>query len=367
MADPRLEKLANILVNFSTKVKPGDWVWISANVLALPLVKETIRHILQAGGQYNVLLDQDDLTEITLSESTIDQLQWISPIEKILYEKADVLIALRAASNTRYLSGIDPAKTRARQQARRDLTQTYLQRSAEGSLRWVLSVYPCQAYSQEADMSLREYEDFVYQATFADQPDPVRLWQEMHINQQRLVEWMKGKKEVVVRGPNVDLRLSVEGRTFINDFGDKNMPGGEVFTGPVENSLAGWVKYTYPAIYNGREVEGIELEFEEGRVVSSKAKKNEEFLNAMLDSDEGARYVGEFAIGTNFGIQRFTKNILFDEKIGGSIHMALGSGYPQTGSLNQSSIHWDMLCDMRKDSEIRVDGELIYKDGQILV
>ena len=145
------------------------------------------------------------------------------------------------------------------------------------------------------------------------------------------------------------------------------MPGGEVFTGPVENSLNGWIHYTYPAIYNGREVEGIELEFKEGRVVRSKAKKNEEFLNTMLDSDEGARYVGEFAMGTNFGIQRFTKNILFDEKIGGSIHMALGSGYPQTGSLNQSSIHWDMLCDMRQDSEIRVDGELIYKDGRILI
>ena len=367
MADPRLEKLANILVNFSTKVKSGDWVWISANVLALPLVKETVRYILRAGGQYNVLMDQDDLTEINLSESSVDQLQWISPIEKILYEKADVLIALRAASNTRYLSGIDPNKTRARQQAHRDLTQTYLQRSAEGSLRWVLSVYPCHAYSQEADMSLREYEDFVYGATFTDQPDPVRLWQEMRDNQQRLVEWMKGKKEVLVRGPHVDLRLSVEGRTFINDSGDKNMPGGEVFTGPVENSLNGWIHYTYPAIYNGREVEGIELEFKEGRVVRSKAKKNEEFLNTMLDSDEGARYVGEFAMGTNFGIQRFTKNILFDEKIGGSIHMALGSGYPQTGSLNQSSIHWDMLCDMRQDSEIRVDGELIYKDGRILI
>jgi len=367
MTDPRLEKLANILVNYSTKVKPGDWVWISANVLALPLVNETVRQILRAGGQFNVLMDQDDLTEINLSESTVEQLQWISPIEKMLYENADVLIALRAASNTRSLGGVDPNKPRTRQQARRDLTQTYLRRSAEGSLRWVLSVYPCQAYSQEADMSLREYEDFVYGATFADQPDPVSLWQTMHDNQQRLVEWLKGKKEIIVRGPNVDLKLSVEGRTFVNDFGDKNMPGGEVFTGPVENSVNGWIKYTYPAIYSGREVEGIELEFKEGQVVSSKAQKNEEFLNSMLASDAGARYVGEFALGTNFGIQRFTKNILFDEKIGGSIHLALGSGYPETGSVNQSSIHWDMICDMRQDSEIRVDKELIYKDGKIVV
>ena len=367
MTDPRLDKLANILVNYSTRVKAGDWVWISANVLALPLVKETARYVLRAGGQFNVIMDEDDLTETNYSESTIDQLRWISPIEPVLYEKADVLIALRAASNTRYLSGMDPEKTRARQQARRDLTQIYLKRSAEGSLRWVLSVYPCQAYAQEADLSLREYEDFVYGATFADRDDPIGKWQEMHDNQQRLVDWLAGKKEMVVRGTNVDLRLSIEGRKFINDFGDKNMPGGEVFTGPVENSLNGWIHFTYPAIYGGREVTGVELEFKEGKVVRSKAAKNEEFLNTMLNSDEGASYVGEFAIGTNFGIQRFTKNMLFDEKIGGSIHLALGSGYPETGSENQSSIHWDMLCDMMQDSEIVVDGVLIYRNGQIVL
>lgn len=216
-------------------------------------------------------------------------------------------------------------------------------------------------------MSLREYEDFVYSATYADQADPIKRWQDIYENQQRLVDWLKGKKDVVVRGPNADLKLSIEGRTFINCYGDKNMPDGEIFTGPVEDSVNGWIKFTYPAIEGGREVEGVELEFKDGKVVAARAQKNEDFLLSMLDSDAGARYLGEFAIGTNYGIQRFTKSILYDEKIGGSIHMAVGAGYPESGSRNESSIHWDFICDMRDNSEILVDGELFYKNGEFKV
>jgi aminopeptidase len=172
---------------------------------------------------------------------------------------------------------------------------------------------------------------------------------------------------VVVRGKNSDLKLSVEGRTFINCAGDKNMPDGEIFTGPVEDSINGWVRFTYPAIYRGQEVDGVELEFKDGKVVNAKANKNEAYLMAMLNMDEGARYLGEFAIGTNYGIKRFTKSILFDEKIGGSMHMAVGAGYPETGSHNKSALHWDFICDMRDDSEILVDGELFYKNGEFKV
>jgi aminopeptidase len=216
-------------------------------------------------------------------------------------------------------------------------------------------------------MSLRDYEDFVYAATFADQPDPVQSWRTVHDRQQQLVDWLRGKERVEVRGPNIDLQLSIAGRTFINSDGKRNMPSGEIFTGPVEDSANGWVRFTYPAIRGGREVEGVEFELRDGKVVQARATKNEEYLLSQLDSDEGSRYLGEFAIGTNYQIQRFTKSILFDEKIGGTIHMAVGAGYPETGSRNRSSVHWDFICDMRHDSEIRVDGELIYRDGQFLI
>ena len=198
-------------------------------------------------------------------------------------------------------------------------------------------------------------------------PDPIKCWQEVHDRQQRLVEWLKGKRQVVVHGPNSDLTLSIAGRTFINCDGKENMPDGEIFTGPVENSVNGWVRFTYPAISGGREVEGVEFEFKDGKVIAARAKKNEDYLISQLDSDAGSRYLGEFAIGTNYGIRRFTKSILYDEKIGGSFHMAVGAGFPETGSLNESSIHWDFICDMRDNSEILVDGELFYKNGEFQV
>ncbi len=216
-------------------------------------------------------------------------------------------------------------------------------------------------------MSLREYEDFVYAATYADQPDPVKSWQGIYDTQQKLVDWLKGKERIQVRGPNVDLTLSVKERSWVNSDGKRNMPSGEIFTGPVEDSVNGWVRFTYPAIRDGLEVEGVEFEFKDGKVVSARAAKNEAYLLKQLDSDAGARYLGEFAVGTNYQIQRFTKSILYDEKIGGTIHMAVGAGYPETGSKNHSAIHWDFICDMRLDSEILVDGELFYRNGQFQV
>ena len=193
-------------------------------------------------------------------------------------------------------------------------------------------------------------------------------WQELSRRQQRIVDWLQGKREVHLQGEGTDLRLSIEGRTFMNcDGGDFNMPDGEIFTGPVENSAAGHVTFSYPACYRGREVENVELWLEEGRVVRAAATKNLSFLQTMLDTDEGARRLGEFAFGLNPGIQRFTKNILFDEKIGGTVHMALGSAYPETGGVNRSAIHWDMICDLRQGGEVFVDGDLFAKDGEIVI
>ncbi|HDD55240.1 MAG TPA: aminopeptidase [Chloroflexi bacterium] len=367
MKDPRLVKLADLLVNYSVKVQPEEWVLINGHMAAEPLVSEVLRAVLQAGGHPQVLLHSDDIIEYNLRYAGEVQLQWISPATKMLYEQADVLIALRAFDNTRHMSGIDPKKQQLSAQAKQELMQIYMERSASGDLRWTLTQFPCHAYAQDADMSLRDYEDFVYSATYCDKDDPVAEWERIHEEQQKIVDWLNGKKLVTVKSPNADLSLSIEGRTFINSDGSNNMPSGEVFTGPVEDSVNGWVEYTYPAIEKGKEVEGIRLEFKDGKVVKASAEKNEEFLLAMLDSDEGSRYLGEFAIGTNYGIQKFTKSILYDEKIGGSFHMALGAGYPETGSKNVSSIHWDMICDIRQDSEIRVDGELLYKDGKFVI
>jgi aminopeptidase len=362
--DPRLDKLAELLVNFSIDVQPGEWVRIISEVSGLPLVDATYRHVLLTGGHPTVQIHTDSMNEMLLKYGNDEQVTWHSPITKPMFETVDAQIVIRASSNTRSLNNVDPHKQQLQLAANRENMITRRERAAQGNLRWVITQFPCPAYAQDADMSLTDYEDFVYRATFADQDNPIAAWEEIRDRQQVLVDWLAGKSQVVVKGPHVDLTLSIDGRTFINSHGKFNMPCGEIFTCPVENSANGWARFTYPAVRNGREVEGVAFEFADGKVVKATAKKNEAFLLSQLDTDEGARYLGEFAIGTNYGIQRFTKNILFDEKIGGTIHMAVGSANLKTGGKNRSALHWDFICDMREDSEIRVDGELFYRNGQ---
>jgi aminopeptidase len=334
---------------------------------AAPLLVAVFEEVIRAGGHPHVFPSLSGTQEAFFRLASDEQLEFVSPVDEFLIKNTDVSIGIRSDSNTRELSGVDPAKQRLRRKAMADLMKLSMQRAAAGELKWVGTQFPTQAYAQEADMSLREYKDFVYSACYCDQDDPVARWQEVHDSQQLLVDWLEGKREVRVAGPNVELTLSIEGRTFLNSDGRRNMPSGEIFTGPVEESAEGWVRFTYPAVTAGREVEGVELRFEQGKVVEASAAKNEEFLLQMLETDEGARYLGEFAIGTNDGIQRFTKNILFDEKIGGSFHLALGAGYPETGSKNESAIHWDMICDIREGGEIYVDDELFYREGKFVV
>lgn len=367
MVDPRVDKLADILVNYSVEVKPGDWAIILGNMVAESLLAEIQKYVLRAGGHTSIMMTSDKFSEIRIKESNEDQLKHITPSERMVFEDADVLINIVANQNTRSMAAADPTKQQIRGAARQDLMNTYKQRSASNELRWVISNFPCDALAQEADMSLADYEDFVYQATYADQADPVKEWQRIHKEQERLVKWLKGRKKVELRSPNIDVSMSLEGRTFINADGKNNMPSGEIFTSPVEDSTNGWAEYTYPAIAGGREVDGIRLEFKDGKVVKATAEKNEEFLLKMLEMDEGASLLGELGIGTNYAIDRFTKSILFDEKIGGSIHMAVGTGFPEAGGKNDSALHWDMICDMREDSEIVVDGELFYKDGKFKI
>ncbi len=367
MTDPRVSRLAKLLVNYCVSVKPGDKVLIMGNQSGWPLIKESYREVIRAGGNPMTSWFEDELDEILFKEANDDQLTFVPEPYKLIMETFDCRIAISGSNNTRALSNIDPTRQRMRQIAMRELMEISMKRSAEGSLRWVGTQFPTNAQAQEADMSLSEYEDFVYGACFVDKGDPVAEWRRMSTMQQELVDWLAGKSHIKVQGAHVDLELSISGRTFINSDGKRNMPSGEIFTGPIEDSANGWVRFSYPAIVAGREISGIELRFENGRVVKASAKKNAEFLLKALDSDEGSRYLGEFAVGTNNGIDRFTKSILFDEKIGGTIHMALGAGYPETGSKNKSSIHWDMICDMRTDGKIWVDDELFYDKGNFIL
>ncbi len=374
MSDPRLTNLADILVTYSTRVKPGDRAAILAQPAAMPLVEEVYRKVLAAGGHPYVFLgglrsrvETENLEYILFTEGNQDQIQHVHPAVKLVYDELEVMVSIQSQTNTRGLSNVDPSMQRLRAQAYTDVIRTYTKRSASGEFRWVGTLYPTPAYAQDADMSLMEFEDYVYGATYADTQDPIRAWRSVHDEQQRLVDWLQGKKQLQVKGPHVELELSIEGRDFINSAGRHNMPSGEIFTSPVEQSVNGWVRFSYPAIRDGREVEGIQLRFVDGRVEKATAEKNEAFLLSMLDTDPGARYLGEFAIGTNQRINRFIKNMLFDEKIGGTIHMALGFGFAEVGGKNESAIHWDMLCDMRDGGQIFVDGELFYESGEFKI
>jgi len=367
MADIRIEKLADLLVNYSVGVKQGNKVVVQGSTVGEPLMKAVYQKVIQAGGHPVFLPSIPGQEEIMYKYGNDDQLQHVPEPYRVAMTTYDCRIYVLAEQNTRELSNIDPAKTVLRAQSRRDLMKIMMQRTAAGELRWVLAPYPTNAFAQDAEMSLTDYEDFVYKACMPDLNDPIGYWKKFAAWQLKIVDWLKGKKHVHLTGRETDLHMSIEGRKFESCHGDKNMPDGEVFTGPVENSLEGRVYFSYPAIYGGREVTGVRLWFEKGKVVKATADKNQDFLVKTLDTDEGSRFVGEFAIGTNEGIQKFTREILFDEKIGGSFHMALGAGYPETGSKNESAIHWDMVCDLRDGGEIRVDDTLLYKNGKFVI
>jgi aminopeptidase len=367
MTDLRIEKLAEVLVDYSTEVGPGDTVLVTGDILAEPLLKAVYTKVLQAGGHPLLLPYLPGTDELLYRYGSDEQLQHIPEPVKLVAETYDVQINVRGQANTKSLSNVDPSKMVLRSQAHTELRKTFMERSASGALRWVGTLFPTNAYAQDAEMSLSEYEDFVYGACMPDLDDPVRYWKEFSAWQQKIVDWLEGKEHVRIVGPNTELQLSIAERTFINSDGKHNMPSGEVFTGPVEDSVEGHVTFSYPAIHQGHEVTGVQLWFEAGAVVKASAEKNEEFLLKTLDTDEGSRYVGEFAIGTNEGIRRFTSQILFDEKISGSFHMAMGAGYPETGSKNESAIHWDMICDLREGGKIWVDDVLLYENGKFAI
>ncbi|MFZ5916297.1 MAG: aminopeptidase [Chloroflexota bacterium] len=363
MADPRVEKLADVLVNYSTAIQPGHKVMIQGSTLTEPLIQAVYVKVLQAGGHPLVQAQLPGMSELLFRHASDEQLEHIPEPIQVAFKTFDAAISIWGSANTKSLSNVDPAKLVRANRAQMELMKTMLQRIATGEFRWVGTQFPTNASAQDAEMGLVEYEDFVYGACLPDVDDPVGYWKRFSAWQQKVANWFDGKERVRVLGPDTDLRLNIAGRKWVNCDGHENMPDGEIFTGPVEDSVQGQVHFSYPAVYQGREVTGVRLWFEKGRVVRASAAKNEDFLLQTLDTDEGARYVGEFAIGTNEGISRFTKNTLFDEKINGSFHMALGASLPESGGVNESAIHWDMVCDLRDGGEIWVDDELLYKNG----
>lgn len=367
MADIRVEKLADLLVNYSVGVKHGDKVVIQGETSGEPLIKAVFVKVLQAGGLPYTMVALPGMEELVYKYGNNQQLQFVPEPYKLVMSTYDARISILSEVNTKALSNIDPVKSVMHAQSRSELMKIFMKRSAAGELRWVVGPYPTNALAQDAEMSLMDYEDFVYGACMPDLNDPIGYWQRFSAKQQEIVNWLKGKQAIHVIGKETDLRLSIAGRNFENCDGKMNMPDGEVFTGPVEDSIEGHVYFSYPAINAGREVTGVRLTFENGEVVKATAEKNQDYLVKTIAIDEGSRRVGEFAIGTNEGIKKFTREILFDEKIGGSFHMALGSGYPETGSKNESAIHWDMVCDLRDGGEIWVDDTLFYKNGKFVI
>jgi aminopeptidase len=369
MPDPRVQKLAQVMVHYSLEVKPNQKVYLQTAPIAHEFNLAFYEEAIRAGAHVTFAIDgayYPGAQEIFLKYASDEQLDFVSPVRKLMIETYNARMVVEAETNTRELAGINPERSARWRKANAPLFKKMLRRIENKQLKWCATAYPTEAMAQEANMSLSDYAEFVYEAGMLNAKDPVSLWRAEAKKQQKLIDWLAGKDKVLLKGNNIDLSLSIKGRKFIPCAGQQNFPDGEIFTSPVEKSVNGWVRFRYPAIFDGQEIEDIELWFEKGKVIQEKAARNQELLTAQLNTDKGARILGEWGIGTNYNIKRFTKNMLFDEKLGGTIHLALGLGFEEAGGKNVSGLHWDMLCDMH-DAEIKVDGELFYKKGKPVI
>lgn len=367
MKDYRLERLAKVLVEYSTKIKVGDNVCVSGEESALPFIKEVVKQAILAGGNVKWFVDMPDLDEFLLKNGEIEQ------IEQPNYRfgecaKADVWISAWGTDNISTLSSIDGELLKKRRLGNAENRKIYNTRTATGELRWCGTQFPTNGDAQYAGMSLDEYEDFVYKAGFLDKEDPVAEWRKMAEYQEKWADYLNGVSNLEIYSKDTHIQLSVKDRKWINCCGNENFPDGEIFTSPVEDSINGYITFSYPALMNGNEFLHVRLDFENGRIVDAKCDDEEmnKKLLTYIDTDEGSRYIGEVAFGTNYGITKFSHNILFDEKIGGTMHMALGAGFPESGSKNDSAIHWDMINDMTACGKVIADGVVIYEYGHFI-
>ncbi|MBN1330014.1 MAG: aminopeptidase [Candidatus Heimdallarchaeota archaeon] len=359
------EKLAKLVVKYAVNIQPGDLVQIRSLSNAIDLNQEVYREVIKAGG--NVVrfdINIPGINEIFFKYASDEQIKYVDPTAIDLQKRITKAISIYSSFNTRELTNIDPAKTKMLSEAKLELSKIFFERSGKGELKWNLCPYPCLSLAQEANMGIDEYREFVYKALALDKKDPIEHWKNVEKEQEKITKILDKGKEFRIVGEDTDLTLGIEGRSWINCCGHENLPDGEVFTAPIETSVNGTIRFTYPGIFLGQEIENIWLKFKDGIVVDSDAAKGKNLLDKVL-SMENAGTLGELAVGTNYGIQRFTKNMLFDEKIGGTVHLALGFGYPESGSKNQSPIHWDILKDMKpKGSKILLDNDIIYQEGQ---
>jgi aminopeptidase len=366
VTDPRVTRLAQLIVEYSLALQPRQILRIDGPEVASSLVLALYRATLAAGGFPYATPSVEGLLEILLDNGTDEQIAHISPLQMHEIETIDALATIWSETNTRSLSRVDPDRHASFLSAQRRLANRRWERISAGELAWCGMLFPTNGHAQDADMSLSRYEDFVYSACHVDEDDPAAHWRLVAASLRAQADELESVRELRIVGPDTDLIVGVEGRKWIAADGRYNMPDGEVFTSPAETETQGTIRYTFPAIYHGREVEDVRLRFEDGRVVEAEAARGNEYLRSLLDMDEGARVLGEVAFGLNYEIDRFTRNILFDEKIGGTMHLALGSAFPQAGGTNTSGLHWDMICDLRADGEVYADGELIWKAGRFL-
>ncbi len=359
-------KYAKVLVEYSLGIKEGDKFLIQGTKLAEPLMKEVYRHALRAGAHPELKVSLPGLEKIFYDEANDTQLEYISPVTRYMVENYDARIYIDSPANLKELTGVDPDRKRKCQQSRAEINKIFMKRAASKQLRWSLCVWPTEAAAQECEMSLEEYQQFVFNACRLYEDNPVAQWNQFRDWQQKIVDHLNKTSTIKYQSPDLDITFSCKDRTWINSAGNNNMPSGEVFTGPVENSVNGHVRFSYPGIFMGQAIEDIRLEVKDGQVVKWDAAKGAELLDKIFEIP-GARYFGECAVGTNKMIDKFTKNMLFDEKIGGTIHMAVGASYPETGGKNDSSVHWDMLADMSDGGKIYADDELIYENGEFII
>lgn len=360
MKDKRIQNLAKVLVRYSARAKSKELYTVDGTVEAEPLILAVYEELLRIGAYPLVRMSPRGASESFFKLAKPHHLDELAPYQQMLVDQLAGTIYIDSSPNTRALSAVDPKLQARLSKTTKPLREKIIKK------KWCITLFPTQAYAQDAEMSLSDFEDFVYSATFCDREDPIGEWRKLAARQEKLIKKLRGAREVHIVGPETDLTMSVKGRKFINSAGLYNMPSGEVFTGPVENSANGHIRFDYPVCHAGREIDGIRLVFRKGRVVEATATKNQDFLLAMIDMDKGGRYLGELGIGTNFGIQKFIKNILFDEKIGGTIHLALGQSYEETGGKNQSALHWDMIKDLRKGGALYVDGKVFQKNGKFV-
>ncbi len=359
MIHPLLEKWADLLVDYCVSARPGDIVLINVDTPATDLARALYRKLLQVEADPYLRLAYPELLEDTLELATEGYFSQAPRLELSEIRQVQGWIRVRAPQNSAALQNADK-----RRYARLLERQRPVQNIRVGETRWVGTLYPTSSLAQDAMMSLSEYERFVYGAMFLFDDDPVAKWLEVHAFQETLIERLKDADEVRILAHDTDLRLRVGGRTWLNSDGHRNMPSGEVYTGPIEDSAEGVITFGVPSVVGGGEVQNIRLSFEGGKVVEASADKGDDMLQAQLGTDAGACYLGELGIGTNFNIQRATKQILFDEKIGGTVHLALGQSYKESGGKNESAIHWDMICDLRQGGAIYLDGEVFQENGR---